>query len=254
MKRIEFIAPVEAIRGNMSGKQTLVYAENDNRAFEAPEGVQYAKNYSPRFIGAKRAKDGLKYFSVKCKSATKIDANSLRRMAAMGATSSAYGADGWGWPLASLSTLQANYLAAKEKDPSLSLRKYAAQAIYSMYENKRSSVIIGGPNGAATAGNPFVKNATNTLGIEDDVFQKFFPQLAVAGTHFEITGVGKGIAWVGNTFAQIIADPKLNVLGLTDDGQGNVKIYGKDLTLDGEETVGTGDTVTPEGVYRMVGA
>ena len=84
MKRIEFIAPVEAIRGNMSGKQTLLYAENNNPAFDAPEGVQYALNYTPRYIGYRRAKDGKVYFSVKRKAATKIDASSKITMAALG--------------------------------------------------------------------------------------------------------------------------------------------------------------------------
>lgn len=38
MKRIEFIAPVEAMRGNLSGKQDLLYVENDNKAYEGPVG------------------------------------------------------------------------------------------------------------------------------------------------------------------------------------------------------------------------
>ena len=80
MKRIEFIAPVEAMRGKLSGEQTLVYAENNNPAYEAPNGVQYARNYQPRFIGAKIAKSGLKYFTVKTKSATKLDAQSRLTM------------------------------------------------------------------------------------------------------------------------------------------------------------------------------
>ena len=84
MKRIEFIAPVEAIRGNMSGKQTLLYAENNNPAFDAPEGVQYARNYTPRYIGHRRAKDGQVYFSVKRKAATKINTTSKITMAALG--------------------------------------------------------------------------------------------------------------------------------------------------------------------------
>lgn len=84
MKRIEFIAPVEALRGNMSGKQTLVYALNNNPAYDAPEGLQYARNYKPRYIGFRRAKDGAVYFGVKRKSATKVDAASKITMAALG--------------------------------------------------------------------------------------------------------------------------------------------------------------------------
>lgn len=84
MKRIEFIAPVEALRGNMSGSQTLVYAQNDNPAYDAPEGRQYARNYKPRYIGFRRAKDGAVYFGVKRKTATKINRASKITMAALG--------------------------------------------------------------------------------------------------------------------------------------------------------------------------
>lgn len=69
MKRIEFIAPVEALRGNLSGKQRLLYAENDNPAWEAPDGKHYARNYKPRYIGAKRSANGKTYFVTRTKHA-----------------------------------------------------------------------------------------------------------------------------------------------------------------------------------------
>lgn len=86
MKRIEFIAPVESMRGNLSGNQSLEYADNNNPAYEAPNGVQYASNYQPRFIGAKRGSDGLKYFTVRTKSATNLKATTRRAMAIVGVT------------------------------------------------------------------------------------------------------------------------------------------------------------------------
>lgn len=86
MKRIEFIAPVESMRGNLSGNQSLEYARNNNPAYEAPNGVQYARNYQPRFIGAKRGSDGLKYFAVRTKSATNLKPTTRRAMAIVGVT------------------------------------------------------------------------------------------------------------------------------------------------------------------------
>lgn len=86
MKRIEFIAPVESMRGNLSGAQALEYAENNNPAYEAPNGVQYARNYQPRFIGAKRGADGLKYFAVRTKTATNLKPSTRRAMAIVGVT------------------------------------------------------------------------------------------------------------------------------------------------------------------------
>lgn len=84
MKRIEFIAPVESMRGNLSGSQDLKYRENNNPAYEAPNGDAHALNYQPRFVGAKRSKDGLKYFSVRTKSTTKLNAKTRLTMAVLG--------------------------------------------------------------------------------------------------------------------------------------------------------------------------
>ena len=91
MKRIEFIAPVEAMRGNLSGKQELEYPLNENPAFYAPTGKHYATNYQPRFIGAKRASDNLKYFAIRTKSAVNMTTNSILAMAALGAAGAIIG-------------------------------------------------------------------------------------------------------------------------------------------------------------------
>lgn len=66
MRSIEFLAPVESMRGNLSGNQVLEYPTQNNRAWDAPSGkVSFASNYNTRYIGAKRAANGLKYFAVK---------------------------------------------------------------------------------------------------------------------------------------------------------------------------------------------
>lgn len=81
MARIEFIAPVEAMRGNLSGKQKLVYPTSDNKAWESPDGKQFARNYTPRYVGAKRAASGKVYFGVKARSAVNMTANMRRQQA-----------------------------------------------------------------------------------------------------------------------------------------------------------------------------
>lgn len=66
MRSIEFLAPVESMRGNLSGNQVLEYPTQNNRAWDAPSGkVSFARNYNTRYIGAKRSASGLKYFAVK---------------------------------------------------------------------------------------------------------------------------------------------------------------------------------------------
>lgn len=70
MRRIEFLAPVEAMRGNLSGGQKLTYPTQNNSAWDAPSDKRsYATNYNTRYIGSKRSSDGLKFFSVRTKSA-----------------------------------------------------------------------------------------------------------------------------------------------------------------------------------------
>lgn len=76
------LSPFDVLTGNLSGRQELVYGQNDTRAYEAANGSQGAKNYKPRFIGAKRA-DGTSYFSVRMKSTSVL--NGKTRMA-MGLT------------------------------------------------------------------------------------------------------------------------------------------------------------------------
>lgn len=87
MKRIEFVLPVESMRGNLSGEQTLVYAQNNNPAYEAPNGTQYARNYQGRYIGSKVSKSGLKYFNVKTKSATVLNDSTRLTMGTLAAVS-----------------------------------------------------------------------------------------------------------------------------------------------------------------------
>lgn len=82
MKRIEFIAPVESMRGNLSGNQDLQYAPDNGKAWDATGEKASANNYAPRFVGAKR-RDGLKYFSVRTKSTTIMSEVMREQMASL---------------------------------------------------------------------------------------------------------------------------------------------------------------------------
>lgn len=85
-RKVFMIAPFEALTGNLSGEQDLQYAENNNPAYEAPNGTQYARNYKTRYVGNRRGKDGLVYFQVKQSTATVLTASSRRTMAVLGVT------------------------------------------------------------------------------------------------------------------------------------------------------------------------
>ncbi len=92
-RMIEFLAPVESMRGNLSGKQELLYPTHDNSAWDAPSGQRsYAKNYKPRYIGNKRSSTLKTYFSVKRKQAVFQSEDSKYNQALLGATQALYAA------------------------------------------------------------------------------------------------------------------------------------------------------------------
>lgn len=196
-KRIEFLAPVESMRGNLSGSQDLVYAENDNRAYEAPaDRTNYARNYQTRYIGNKRSSDGLKYFGVKTKSAVTTSANAMLAMAAMGGAAAVYNAmkvaGGQKWQ-----QVQYNY-EESFKNYYKSLRQYAMNVIMQALRAKTTDITFGGPT-VARYPNPWRTVDQDELNIGNRILTKFWAELSLNGTQFFVngqTGVGKsGIAF-----------------------------------------------------------
>lgn len=214
MKRIEFIAPVEALRGNMSGKQTLVYAQNDNPAYDAPEGRQYARNYKPRYIGYRRAKDGAVYFGVKRKSATKVDAASKITMAALGTiqdlkktfkdediTITVGGIPGsyWGYILLAYQT----GVNDGEIDPNISVDKWIDGLLMDMFryfQNYITLYIRRTPTSQRLSFNinsPYITPDDASLPISQRNFIKFNPTLSTLGNPPVIYINGMAVVFAG---------------------------------------------------------
>lgn len=216
MKRVVFISPVDHLSGNLSGKQELEYAENDNRAFEAPDGVQYARNYKPRFIGAHRAKDGRNYFQVRTKSAVKNTTATRLAMAALGAAGSlsvvlmdhaVYGA-------ALLN--EYNYRKAHGTTTAKSFRAWLVEVYRGEFLKKTSTLQVFTYNGALIS----INNPYNTtqydperdITLPMEILVKFWKQLCSNPITFHV-GLDKGIARNGDTFGTMIAS-NYNVLGM----------------------------------------
>lgn len=215
MKRIEFIAPVEAMRGNLSGAQNLKYPTQNNRAYESPEGsVNYARNYGTRFIGAKRASDGLKYFAVKTKTATHITPRSLMAMALLGAAGAMYAALVRDKASATYAGIHAQWVELQNVGNTKSFRAYVMDNLRQMLATKASNVVFAGPRPAVTVNNPWV-NETQTadMQVSDAIQVKFWAQLSINGISFEVSGL-KGIATAGETFDDLVADESKNVLNI----------------------------------------
>lgn len=212
MKRIEFIQPVESMRGSFGAKQDLRYQENNNKAFESPEGkVNYAKNYQPTFIGAKMARTGVKYFAVKTKSATKNTAAWRLVAALMGAVSAIYG-----WCIKQLnimSQLSAQYALAAEQGFEGTLRKFIIDGVRTSLAAKAATITVVGPTATVTLGNNPFSTAAEAITIPAKLLAKFWKQLTPNGITFTVAGK-TGVAIDGDEFTNIIAIPRINVLGL----------------------------------------
>lgn len=217
MKRIEFIAPVESMRGNLSGKQELQYADNNNPAFEAPVGRQYARNYQPRFIGAKRSSDNLKYFAVKTKAATLISPASKLNMALTGGVGAIFAA------ILKAETMRARleYAWKNYFHSTKTFRAFMDTYLRDMLTRKAKAIQIGhdAQGDIITIGNPWntASTATYIPDISDEVLVKFWLQLGSDGTsaapiYFTVEGqkgIGfAGLTWESETFG------KINVLNL----------------------------------------
>lgn len=199
MKRIEFIAPVEALRGNMSGSQTLVYAENDNPAYEAPDGRQYARNYKPRYIGFRRAKDGAVYFGVKRKSATKVDRAAKITMAALGTIQdlkNTFKRDDIKITVGGIQGTYWGYIALSYQtgindgsiDPSIGLDKWIDGLLIDMMRYRQDDITLYvvinplvGTRYSFTIPNPYAVADEITLAISQRNFIKFNPALTTYG-------------------------------------------------------------------------
>lgn len=220
MKSIEFIAPVEAMRGNLSGRQDLKYAENNNPAYDAPVGNKnYARNYTTRFIGSKRASDGRKIFSVRTKNAVHLTARAKKAMAVLGGAGAMFATLSRNPSSATYAALQVLYNSAVSHGDIRTWRKWCMDIFMGMLKTYESSQVVTNGTSTITIYNPWTP-ATTAAQITDyapsqAVLVKFWSELADDGIYFYVNGM-TGIAQYYNNISSYITDyPRLNVLGLT---------------------------------------
>lgn len=216
MKRIEFIAPVEAMRGNLSGEQKLKYARNDNPAWDAPVGqVNYARNYQPRFIGAKKTANGMTYFTTKTKSANNNSAAARLAMAAMGAACAYYNAYRAALQTGDEGALLLQSCCNKYK-AGRTERAYLMPIFVSMFKNKTATKRVGIPGiTVCYVENPFISSADGNVRfvLSVTIQEKFWTTLADDPIQFDVQGL-IGIAHNGDTWDQLI-NSDYNVLGFS---------------------------------------
>lgn len=214
MKRIEFIAPVEAMRGNLSGAQNLQYPTDNQGAYEGPVGsVNYARNYSPRFVGSKRASDGRKYFSVRTKSANHLTAKSKKAMAIMGGAGAMYAAIVRDKNSSLYSRLYAMYLKIQELGDQRTFRKWLMDQLRRGVAAQTGTIVVTGPLAPIDIDNPWCTiSETPNVVVGQQTLVKFWDELAQYGFVLN-AGSRKIIASEGNlaNIAAIVAKPNYNV-------------------------------------------
>ena len=249
MKRIEFIAPVEAMRGNLSGKQDLLYPSEDNKAYEGPVGsVNYAKNYAPRFVGAKIAKSGKKYFTVRTKSANHLTAKSKKAMALLGGAGAIYAA------LLKASALKAQaeavYVKAQELGDVRSFRAFMMDYIRTALIAHSETITLNIAGASVSIDNPWGKfEGSLNITISNTVRIKFWTELVSNGIAFTVNGM-KGVA-IANQDMSYIIDSNYNVLSLDTDSSDYVRLGSAtgDYILAGATYVTAGTKVTNGDAY-----
>ena len=176
------------MRGNLSGKQELKYAENENPAYEAPNGSQSAHNYQPRFIGAKRSKDGLKYFAVRTKQTAVLNSKTRSQMGLLGCIAAIKSAvmalPATGLGLIPWKHIEKCAAAYKEANPTAadakSVNTYFDARVRRLLRYKQASYTFTetGVSGGWVLENPFQLENETALEIAQAVWDKFAPLMA----------------------------------------------------------------------------
>ena len=179
MKRIEFLAPVEAMRGNLSGAQTLSY-DGGKRAWDSVGDSVNAENYDNRYIGAKRLANGKKFFSLKTKSQTSLGSTSRVAMAAFGGACSLASAASKN--LTIVSDLQIIYEAKRQSGAipaHMGFKNFIQTEVYPMLKTKVNAVTITEGAVSVSINNPWVSGGSGTaVAVPAAILAKFNSQLS----------------------------------------------------------------------------
>ena len=203
MKRLHLAFPFTGLSGKFGSKQDLRYAENDNKAFYSPAGnVNYARNYQPCMVGAKVARTGLSYFTIKTKAAFKATADALRQCALMGATSAIYGISIANASLkAQMDTI---YSLAKAAGYEGTFHKFVCMYIRAALASNAATIVVSFQGSSVNLGNNPFTTANTAIAITSKLLIKFWKQLTQNGIVFSVAGV-KSLAISGNTWLQYSA-------------------------------------------------
>lgn len=170
VKRIEYIMPIDYIRGNISGRQDLKYSGGDAYALPANSRVS-ADSYQPRMIARVMRKRtyNVKYFQVRTRTTVNMSAATRLNMALMGGTGALIGS------LMSdkTSAIYQSCIALTPKE--MTLRSFLSPIIRAGLTAKDPSFVVG--SGVEIV-NPWVSSASPNVPVTQEVLDKFASELS----------------------------------------------------------------------------
>lgn len=193
-KRVIMIPPFEVLTGNLSGAQDLRYKENNNKAYEAPNGSASAQNYVTRYVGAKRA-DGKSYFAVRRKTTTTLNNKTRTNMAILGSIAAIRSAIQYG-AAADWAKLKGIYEYRKTHGgdaagDGISFNKWIDYWLRQMLMYKQQSITLTASGISVIIKSPYTPYDSEATAISQAVFAKFVPVLTIDGATIVFTVDGK---------------------------------------------------------------
>lgn len=209
------LAPFDQASGNLTGKQLLKYAQNDNPAYDSPVGrVNYARNYRTRYVAGIRAATGEGYIQVKKRSAVNLTQRSKLNMALLGASGAMYGDIVRDQTTELYQNLYAQWLELQNLGNKKTFRQSVSDAIRSGLRQKLAEIPYSGPRGVVIITNPWnYTGSTPNVTVGTDTLVKFWTELAANPITFTVEGM-PGVAHQPDTFNDIISR-SYNVLNLS---------------------------------------
>lgn len=252
MKRIEFIAPVESMRGNLGEKQTLVYAPNNNRAYDSiMDKVNPALNYEPRLIASKGRRN---YFSVKTKSSVHLTQKAKTAMSLLGGVGAIYAALVSDKTAAVYVDTYACYQDAVDGGYTGTFRKWLYGRINYALKNKLAAIEITTRLHSSVINNPWIIGGSGAeLDVPYPVIVKFFDILGQNKITFKLStpdGTFDLFTQAGSSWVAYLKK-NWNTLGLflSESGLVYYPYQGQNLVIYDEDEI----PVTPNGtIYSGV--
>lgn len=180
-KMVILAHPFERISGNVTrSKQALVYAENDNPAWEAPHSRQYARNFKPQMNLRYDAASGKTSFTIQTKASVDNTELGRLRMARFGGAQAIVNAIKKNPTL--LASIYDRYVTVKDNFKSFG--SYLTLAAAKAVKEKNATVNYTGypvSGSIIKVNNPWVAGGTGTdVTVSGDILLKFAPYLCPA--------------------------------------------------------------------------